>query len=155
PPTLARILHDGARRDVRSDEPAAPPVRWTTVATGQPSSRHGVIGYQAGRLPGISQPLQEPAVSGGWPAPRRLVLPPRMVHSAPVNARQRREPAVWEILAAQGVSAAAVNWWATWPASPVPGGLVVSDRAFARLHARRDPDRDVGPADLQAELRDR
>jgi hypothetical protein len=61
---------------------------------------------------------------------------------------------VWEILGSHGVTAAALNWWATWPAPAhgAPGARVVSERAFPRMEAGRPPDRDISPESLQSEL---
>ncbi|MGH9868238.1 MAG: alkaline phosphatase family protein [Candidatus Polarisedimenticolia bacterium] len=148
---LRTLAGKSVRYDLRSEEPPVPPRRWTTVATGLPSDLHGVLGYQAGRVPGLSSPVQDPA-SSLWPLSPRLLLPPRVAASAPVDARLRRASAVWEILTEHGVRAAAVNWWASWPATKSGGGVVVSDRTFPRLMADRAADRDAVPPELERDL---
>ena len=96
------------------------PILWTTLATGRGPLSHGVLDF-----------VEEDPQTG---------------EPVPVSARQRRVPAVWDVFAAAGLEATVVGWWATWPAYPLPGGRVVSDRvAFSAF--RWDPSLQV-PAGL-------
>jgi len=150
-PALDRLVREGARYDIEVTRPRVPPVAWTTIATGEPASEHGILGYQAEKVPGLAAPVQEPPEPGRLALSLRLLLPPMKAARSPVSSGLRRSRAVWEILADGGVETAAVNWWATWPA--VEGeGMVVSERALARLAAGLPPDRDAAPPPLQEEL---
>jgi hypothetical protein len=152
-PIMTRLEREGARYDLRSDGPRVPPARWTSIATGRRREEHGILGYQADRVPGLTSPVQEDPASALTPS-LRMLLPPLRRAPSPVSSGMRRALAVWEILARGGIETAAVNWWATWPADPLDG-IVVSERAFARFSARLLPDRDVAPVSLQAALAER
>ncbi|HKY32372.1 MAG TPA: alkaline phosphatase family protein [Candidatus Polarisedimenticolia bacterium] len=151
-PALARLSYESARYTLESDEPRIPPLRWTTASTGQRHQVHGVLGFQAGRVPGLGLPLQEAAGEPGAALSIRLLVPPAMAPRRPVSGGVRRAAAVWEVLARHGVPAAAVNWWATWPAAGGSVERVVSERAFTRLASGSAPQRDISPPELQAEL---
>lgn len=153
-PRLAGMEAEGARYDLRADAPRVPPAVWTTIATGRPSSQHGILGYQAERVPGMTAPIQETPGAAPLVFSLRLLLPPIRPADLPVSSGLRRARAVWEILTEGGLSTAAVNWWATWPAQD-SDGLVVSERAFARLVAGQRPDRDTSPDSLQSDLASR
>lgn len=79
--------------------------RWASLGTGVQTGRHGVRAIEGIRFRGGSHILQSlsrvdfvlPAVG------RREPLPPTV----------RRRDYIWEILAARGLPALAVNWWAT------------------------------------------
>jgi len=153
-PRLARLEMEGARYDLAVDETRVPPNVWTTVATGRPAEQHGILGYQAERVPGMATPVQDNPAPSAPTLSLRLLLPPLRSEPAPVSSGMRRARAVWEIFSEAGVPAAAVNWWATWPAQP-DDGMVVSERTFARFAARAHPDRDAAPDGLQKELASR
>lgn len=150
-PSLHRIESQGARYDMQADGPRVPPAVWSTIATGRPSSEHGILGYQADRLPGLTVPLQERPEAARFTFSLKLLLPPLRPAPSPVSSGLRRARAVWEILTEGGVATAVVNWWATWPAEP-GDGTVISERAFTRLLAGSQPDRDVAPGPLQSDL---
>lgn len=78
----------------------ASPMIWTTIATGVRPPAHGITGFVATTEKG----------------------------NAPVSSRQRKVPALWNMLSATGRRVAVLNWWASWPAEAVDG-IVVSDRA--------------------------
>ncbi|HEY3176115.1 MAG TPA: alkaline phosphatase family protein [Candidatus Polarisedimenticolia bacterium] len=152
-PTLTRLEREGARYDLRAEDSSIPPATWTTIATGRPRQEHGILGYEADRVPGLTSPVQRDPSSRFTPT-LRMLLPPLRPPPTPVSSGLRRAPAVWEILARGGVETAAINWWATWPTGS-DDGIVVSERAYPRLSARLLPDRDVAPASLQAALAER
>jgi Flp pilus assembly protein TadD len=100
-PHLAALVERGTliRLDSRGvHEPAA---WWTTVATGQPPERHGIV---------LS--FEPNAYSG------RSEAPP---------ATLRRTRALWNLAEASGLTALAAGWPATHPAEAL-GGAMVSDR---------------------------
>ena len=150
-PALAIVAKYGAVYPLARESGETPPSIWTSIATGRPADEHGVLGYSAEHLWGLSAPVQ-PAASGSGPAlSLRLLWPPMHSRPGPVDAMLRRAPALWEILNAAGVKSATINWWASWPALE-GGGTVVTDRALLRLLAGAPLDRDVWPNDLQRRL---
>jgi hypothetical protein len=131
--------------------PAEPAEVWTTVATGMPPSMHGVRHAGATQLPGIAAPIASDHGPVALDAALRFLLPSRTV---PASGAGRRVRTLWEI-AGFDRKAAAVGWWASWPARGTEGdppGYVVSDRVLAKLLAGRDEDRDIAPAALYARL---
>lgn len=131
-PNLRSLVDAGVRAKLQSISPMISPVVWTTVATGLPPERHGILDFltPAGR-PGEGEP---------------------------VTSAERRVPAVWEILSARGIRCGVVGWWATWPAEPLRG-YMISDRVAYQLfgfhpdRARREGK--TWPADLYDALADR
>ncbi|MFQ5701647.1 MAG: alkaline phosphatase family protein, partial [Acidobacteriota bacterium] len=148
-PTIARLERTAARYAIAREPGLTPPRAWTTIATGRPASEHGVLGYSAGPIPGVSTLVQETRRSAGLSL--GLLMPPLFRSRAPVDAGFRRAKALWEILPGGGVPTAAVNWWATWPAGRGPA-VVMSQRAFIRFSAGAAPHEDVWPPSLQRSL---
>lgn len=109
--------------------PLISPVVWTTIATGVPPTRHGILDFL------------EASPGGG---------PPR-----PVTGNSRRAAALWELMSAAGRSTAVVCWWATWPARPPEGGTVYADLLVDQLHGLRGGLPDLAaPAAAAAAARD-
>ncbi len=131
-PHLRSLIDTGVRAKLQSISPMISPVVWTTVATGLPPERHGILDFlaPAGR-PGEGQP---------------------------VTSAERRVPAIWEILSARGVVCGVVGWWATWPAEPLRGYMITDRVAYQLFGFRPDRTRSEGktwPADLYDALVDR
>ena len=148
--TLRRLL---AAPSIALDRgPDTDPVRtWTVIATGQPASRHGVAGLEARRVAGLDGRMPTSTSPLGlrlWAVSDLLRLT-RPVVSSGVD---RREKAFWEVAAAAGLRAAAVNWWATWPATEADG-LVLTDRAALRLERGGGLAGEIAPAGLYPALR--
>lgn len=101
-PHLSGLMERGASGTLISEEPMLSPILWTTLATGRGPLSHGVMDF--------------------------VEADPQTGEPVPVSVRQRRVPAVWDVFAAAGLQATVVGWWATWPAYPLEGGQVVSDR---------------------------
>src|SRR5437763_7139576 len=80
-PNLKALAQGGTTASVQSIQPMVSPMLWTTVATGLPPDRHGVLDYV------------DPSLH------------------IPVNAYSRRAPALWEIADSFGRSALVSNWW--------------------------------------------
>lgn len=84
-PNIRELTQGGTTASMQTIQPTVSPLVWTTVATGLPPDRHGVIDFidrQTGQ---------------------------------PVNARTRRTPALWDIAEAFGRHTMTVNWWTAWP----------------------------------------
>lgn len=84
-PNLKALAKGGVTGTVQTIQPTVPPMLWTTVATGLPPDRHGVLDFVDHS------------------------------RNAPVDAFTRRAPALWDISEAFGRHAMVVNWWTAWP----------------------------------------
>lgn len=147
-PVLERLTITATSEGATGD----PAATWTTVATGVPPERHRVVGMQSRRVLGL-QGLIDPRSSlaralGGATDLLRLTRP------APVSGLARRYKMIWETAAEKGLSAAVVNWWATWPAANT-GAVVLSDRAVLRLDQGGEPSAEIAPRALYPPLRHR
>ncbi len=131
-PNLARLLAAGTWGTLETLVPTLSPLIWTTIATGVPPDRHGILDFVE----------KDPA---------RGVM-------VPVTGRSRRVPALWNLASALGRDVLVVGWWGTWPAEKVRGA-VVSDRLYYTLTQgltrevlREDLPDLVYPAERTAEL---
>ena len=84
-PNLKALSKGGASGSVQTIQPTVSPMLWTTVATGLPPDRHGVLDFIDHN------------------------------RNAPVDAYTRRAPALWDIAEAFGRHSMVVNWWTAWP----------------------------------------
>ncbi len=105
-PAFARLIERGLRAPLKSENPMASPVLWTTIATGQKREDHGIGGFVVYKDPN---------------KPKRGTL---------VGTEDRKTLAVWNVASAFGRPVGFLGWWATWPAEPV-NGWIVSDRLTA------------------------
>lgn len=85
-PNLEALVKGGVTASVQTIQPTVSPLLWTTVATGVSPDRHGVVDFFD-----------------------------RTRAGAPVDARSRHVPALWDIATAFGRSVGVVNWWTAWP----------------------------------------
>jgi hypothetical protein len=128
-PALGRLAREG--RVLRYSREAEPPASfWTAVATGVPGPDHGVTSLDSFLPRGVKTSL---ARTG----PLRLFfsgveVPLGLAEYRPVLANRRQAFTVWELASRGGAPALAVNWWATYPAEPLPG-LVVAHGAYQLL----------------------
>ncbi len=132
---------------------AVPPEVWSDLATGEPSSRHGVRALARVRPRGSPAGLRPP-LGTAWYL-RRLGPALRLVLNSPVSAADRRRLAFWEVAASAGLPAAAVGWWASgpWPGADVVGneeilagasdGISADRRAIDAFRLRRRGGRQV------------
>jgi hypothetical protein len=117
----------------RYERPAGPPASlWTSVATGLGPDAHGVVGVESFKPLGVTVPLvRSGPLRPLWRAETALGL----CEYRAVLASRRRGWAVWELAARGGAPVAAIDWWATFPAEPLPG-LVVAHGAYQLLGER-------------------
>ena len=99
-PALRRLVESGVAGDLRTLEPMLSPLLWTSIATGKSAVHHGVHGF--------------------------LEVHPLTGRVQPVRAGTRQCAAIWDILAAQGLRAHVIGWFAT-QGERIPGGGVVSN----------------------------
>lgn len=103
-PQLAGIAERGVYEKLRSHRPIESPRIWTSMATGMLPPRHGIQSF------------------GYRDAEGRHRL---------FTSRDRKVPALWNLLSEAGHSVGVVNWWNTYPVEPIDG-VVVSDHLLAR-----------------------
>jgi hypothetical protein len=117
-----------ALRYVRRDEP--PASFWTSVATGLRGPAHGVAALDSFRPLGMRTPLARSGLLRAWWS--GVEVPLGLAEHKPLLANRRSAFTVWELAARGGSPVVAVNWWATFPAEPLPG-LVVAHGAWQLL----------------------
>ncbi|MDP9191676.1 MAG: alkaline phosphatase family protein [Acidobacteriota bacterium] len=87
-PNLRALVHGGTTASLQTIQPTVSPLVWTSMATGLPPDRHGVVDF-------IDR-----------------------TNKRPVDSTTRRTPALWDIAEAFGRKTVTVNWWTDWPARP-------------------------------------
>jgi len=87
-PNLKALAQGGTTGSVQTIQPTVSPMLWTTVATGLPPDRHGVLDFMD------------------------------RAQQSPVDAYTRRAPALWDIADSFGRNSMVVNWWTAWPPAP-------------------------------------
>lgn len=131
-PALGRLARDGrVFRYQRSPEPDVPASFWTGVATGVPGPDHGVTSLDSFLPLGVKTPIARSGPLRAWWS--GVAAPLGLAEYRPILANRRRAFTVWELASRGGDPALAVNWWATFPAEPLPG-LVVAHGAYQLLH---------------------
>jgi hypothetical protein len=132
-PALGRLARNGGRLLAyprRSEPPAS---FWTSVATGLPGPAHGVAALDSFLPLGVRTPLARSGpLRAYW---SRVEVPLRLAEYRPVLANRRRAFTAWELASRGGAPVLAVDWWATFPAEPLPG-LVVAHGAYQLLAER-------------------
>jgi hypothetical protein len=145
-PALGRLSREGQVLSYRRE--AEPPASfWTEVATGVPGPGHGVVALDSFLPLGVRTPLARTGPLRLWWS--GAAVPVGLAEVRPVLANRRRAFTVWELASRGGAPSLAVNWWATYPAEPVPG-LVVAHGAYHLL--LEDAAEAVAPAAAQPEL---
>ena len=134
-PALARLSRQGgvlASYARRAEPPAS---LWTSVATGLPTPDHGVTALDSFLPWGAGTPLARSGpLRAYWSG---VEAPLGLAEHRPVLANRRSAFAVWELAARGGAPVAAIDWWSTFPAEPLPG-LVVAHGAY-QLLAEKTP----------------
>jgi hypothetical protein len=148
-PTLRALLDRRAVELPR--QPGWDPVAvWMSIATGQPPQRHGAWSLESRRVAGLSGRVpQTPGRLGALVAATTDLL--RLTEPGVSSGTERREKTFWELAATAGLRTAAVNWWTTWPASPLEG-VVITDRASLRLDRGGPLEAEVAPPALYDRL---
>jgi hypothetical protein len=129
-PAMTELLRGGGRllRYTRAEEP--PAAFWTSVATGLAPPGHGVAALDSFRPLGVRTPLARSGfLRAYW---SRVEVPLRLADYRPVLANRRSAFTFWELASRGGAPVLAVNWWATFPAPPLPG-LVLAHDAYQLL----------------------
>lgn len=129
-PAMAGLRNGGGAWLAYTREAVPPAVFWTTVATGMPTAAHGVAALDSFRPLGAATPLARNGPVRAWW--ERVEVPLGLAEYRPLLSSRRRSHTVWELAARGGAPVLAVNWWATFPAEPLPG-LIVAHGAYQLL----------------------
>ncbi len=126
-PFFGNLLEEGAYGHSNSFVPARRAALWTTLATGKLPYKHGVLADRSFPAPlfGHGVNLQLLPWLPAFPAWGGLG------EARPTDARSRRSPALWEILAQLGIPVGLVGWPLTYPV-PESSAFAFSDLYFAR-----------------------
>jgi tetratricopeptide (TPR) repeat protein len=106
-PNLGALVKEGQRANLLTQHPPLSPLVWTTMMTGVSPLEHRILDFT--RYNPVSRTIE------------------------PITSDERAVPAIWNMAAAQGKTAAVFGMWATYPPEP---GVVLTDRE-ASLHASR------------------
>ncbi len=154
-PHVARLQREGWWGPLRTDKPTYSPILWTTMATGLPPARHGVLGTVELHPPGASQALWAPPGRGFNNLLRLVDRPTGLLGLTPPSGSTRRARALWEMVDLHGGTSYTLGWWPSRPVDRVRGGMV-SDYGTRALGARLQrgealcplPEVDLQPASL-------
>src|SRR5262245_10763402 len=153
-PNLAALRERGAFGPWRTVRPTLSPAVWTSIVTGKRAADHGITDFLWRRLRGVGVPYPElkPIRGVGFPWLEAGLNASGRIVNSPISSVVRRAPAFWNIAAARGSPVDVINFWATWPAEPIPGH-VVSERAYHALVGAREREEGLAfPASLETEL---
>jgi hypothetical protein len=132
-------------------EDTSDPARiWTTIATGEPPSVHGVQAIETRRIAGLRGILSPDRSSAGRALAGATDLV-RLTRPSAASRDERQSMTFWEVAEHAGLRTAVVNWWATWPA-PASSGILVTDRAVLRLEHGGAQDAEIAPPELYPAL---
>lgn len=92
-PNLKALMQGGTTASLQTIQPTVASMLWTTVATGLPPDRHGVIDFT------------------DW------------AHHTPVESYTRRAPALWDIAGGFGQNVVVAGWWTAWPPPAARPGI--------------------------------
>ncbi len=118
-PELARLVREGRRGVLLSEQPPLSPLVWTTMMTGVSPLEHRILDFAR--------------------------LRPEDRAPEPITSSERRAPAIWNMATVAHRRVVVLGLWATFPAEPVDG-LLVADRFFSFLHPGEAPRGSVAPA---------
>ncbi len=132
-PAMAELARTGGRggRLLSYSRPDEPPAAfWTSLATGLAPGRHGVAAVDSFLPAGVRTPLGRSGMLR--PYWQHVEVPLRLAEYRPLLANRRSAFTFWELASRGGAPVLAANWWATFPAPPVPG-LVLAHDAYQLL----------------------
>lgn len=149
-PNLAELRRRSAWGALETIKPTKSPAIWTTIATGEPPVEHGITQFVGNRLTGGTanfariRPVEGIGLSQWLPSILKLG---RSLHGG-----NRHEAAYWEIASSFDHSMLMINWWMSWPASPLQGWMVterVHTRSFGSLKRPDEQSRVTFPPSLR------
>jgi len=99
-PNFSKLVRGGASARINTNEANGSAVYWTSIATGQHASKHGIEGF--------------------------VVEDPRTRQLNPYTSDMRKTKAFWNILSEKGIGVGIIGWFISWPAEAVKGFMISS-----------------------------
>ena len=127
-PELSRLVREGRRGVLTTEQPPLSPLLWTTMMTGVSPLEHRILDFAR--------------------------LRPDDHRPEPITSSERRAPAIWNMASAGKRKVVVLGLFATHPAETVDG-LIVADRFFAFLHRDEAPPGSVSPPERLAWAKER
>jgi hypothetical protein len=129
---------------------------WTTIATGQPASVHGVTELETRRVAGVQGTVSGSGKSVLAASIRTATDLVRLTRPSVASGHERKVKTMWEVASDAGLRTVVVNWWATWPASSSQDeAVLLSDRAVLRLDRGGVLDAEIAPPSVYEQLKQR
>jgi hypothetical protein len=158
-PTFRRIAAEGCHGPLATLKPTNSSLLWTSIATGRHFRDHGIDGFQYYSILGwrLSRTTIRKYRRRGIRILEAVAKALRLRKRHHFDGRDIRCKTFWDVVSEAGGRVGVVDWWHSWPASPV-NGFVISDR----VHYWRAAWRGKGavdahltyPEDLLAEVRE-
>lgn len=99
-PNFTTLTTNGTSARINTNDKGGSAVYWTTIATGQLSSKHGI---------------------------KNFITVDRLTKKRiPVTSNNRKSKAFWNILSENNISVGVIGWYVSWPAEKVKGFMVSS-----------------------------
>lgn len=99
-PNFMKLKQNGASIQVNTNDIGGSAVYWTTIATGQLSSKHGIKNF--------------------------IMRDPVTKRRVPVTSNMRKSKAFWNIFSENNISVGIIGWYVSWPAEKVNGFMISS-----------------------------
>jgi len=99
-PNFKKLTSSGTSARINTNDKGGSAVYWTTIATGQLSSKHGIKNF--------------------------IMVDPATKKRVPVTSNNRKSKAFWNILTEKNISVGVIGWYVSWPAEKVKGFMVSS-----------------------------
>jgi tetratricopeptide (TPR) repeat protein len=103
-PNLGRIVANGEKRTLLTQQPPLSPLVWTTMMTGVSPLEHHILDFTR--------------------------FNPSTGEKEPITSDERHVPAIWNMLTEKGQRVDVIGMWATYPPEKV-NGTIVTDRDVA------------------------
>ena len=99
-PNFIELIQNGASAKINSNDKNVSAVYWTTIATGQLSTQHGITDF--------------------------VTIDPATKERIPVTSNMRKSKAFWNIFSENNIDVGVIGWYVSWPAEKVKGFIVSS-----------------------------
>ncbi len=157
-PNLQKLVENGTSGPLATLYPTFSAAIWTSISTGKTPEKHGVTSFLVWKFPwsGFALPcFQTPKITAEMDWMRE-----HLVIVAPMTNQFLDAKPIWEILSEHGVSVGLLNWWVSYPATPLNGFNVTDHCLFNKEYImenfkRREGDTiyDIYPLELLEELK--
>ena len=124
----ARLAREGSCGRLKTIWPTLSSMLWPTIATGRLYRDHGIDHVIYHHL--FGRRVSHHSLRRGRHGTKQLLRALRalgLMRMRFFDSRDLRAKPFWEIVSEAGGRTGVINWWHTWPATPL-NGFVVSDR---------------------------